>query len=96
LLFKKFTGARERRIEGTKFLIAIVGRLEYLDFRYKSRISSRIDVIFFHIAAPICSLLIVMDKWKVGCKLNRMCFMLTLHMEEWRINVVDIRWYLLE
>jgi len=94
-LFKKFTGARERRIEGIKFLIAIVGDLEYLDFRYKSRISSCIGVIF-HIAAPICSLLIVMDKWKVGCTLNRMCFMLTLHMEEWHINVVDIRWYLLE
>jgi hypothetical protein len=41
-------------------------------------------------------LLIVIDKWKVGCKLNRVCFMLTLHMEEWYINVVDIRWYLLE
>jgi len=53
-------------------------------------------VLLFHISAPICSLLIVMDKWKVGCKLNRICFVLTLHMEEWYINVIDIRWYLLE
>jgi hypothetical protein len=78
-----------------KFVIAVVGDLEYLDFRYKSRNSSHIGVIFY-IAAPICSLLIVMDKWKVGCRLNRICFMLTLHMEEWYFNVVAIRWYLLE
>jgi hypothetical protein len=81
VLFKKFTVARERRIEGIKFLIAVVGDLEYLDLKYKSRISSCIGVIF-HIATATCSLLIVMDKWKVGFKLNRICFMLTLHMEE--------------
>jgi hypothetical protein len=67
VLCKKFTGSRERRVEGIKFLIAVVGDLEYLDLKYKSRISSYIGVIF-HIAAPICCLLIVMDKWKVDCK----------------------------
>jgi hypothetical protein len=67
VLFKKFTGSRERRIEGIKFLIGVVGDLEYLDLRYKSRISSHIGVIF-HIAAHICCLLIIMDKWKVDCK----------------------------
>ena len=30
VLFKKFTGARGRRIEGIKFLIAVAGGLEYL------------------------------------------------------------------
>jgi len=95
LFFKKCTGTRERWVEGKKFLIAVVGDWECLDLMYKSRISSCIGVIF-HISAPICSLLIVMDKWKVGCKLNRICFVLTLYMEEWYINVIDIRWYLLE
>jgi hypothetical protein len=93
-LFKKFRGARGRKIEGIKFLIAVDGDLEYLGLGFKSRISSCIGI--FHIASPICSLLIVMDKWKVDRKLNRICFMLTFHMEEWYTNVVDIRWYLIE
>jgi hypothetical protein len=45
VLFKKFTGTRGRRIERIKFLIAVVGDLDYLDLRYGSRILSA-SVIF--------------------------------------------------
>jgi len=47
LLYKKCMGAREKRVERKKFLIAVVGDGEYLDLSYKSRISSCIGVTHF-------------------------------------------------